>query len=115
MNRSGIWDYENGFYWFSSKTRLNKLLAHYELYKTIATTPGHIFELGVNKGSSLVRFCTFRDALENDYSRKIVGFDCVIDTMDNCYVRRTANTFTLKALRYSKCRKNVLFILLTNL
>ena len=75
MNRSGIWDYENGFYWFSSKTRLNKLLAHYELYKIIATIPGHIFELGVYKGASFVRFCTFRDALENDYSRKIVGFD----------------------------------------
>ena len=55
----------------SSKTRLNKLLAHYELYKTIATTPGHIFELGVNKGSSLAGFV--QDALENDYSRKIVA------------------------------------------
>ena len=75
MNRASAWDYENGFYWFSPKTRLNKMLAHYELYKTISTIPGHIFELGVYKGASLVRFCTFRDALENDYSRKIVGFD----------------------------------------
>ena len=75
LNRSSAWDYENGFYWFSPKTRLNKMLAHYELYKTITSIPGHIFELGVYKGASLVRFCTFRDALENDYSRKIVGFD----------------------------------------
>ena len=75
MNRAVVWDYEDGFYWFSSKTRLNKLLAHYELYKTIATIPGHIFKLGVYKGAPLVRFCTFRDALENDYSRKILGFD----------------------------------------
>ena len=37
--------------------------------------PGHIFELGVYKGASLVRFATFRDALENDFSRKIIGFD----------------------------------------
>ena len=75
LNRSSVWDYENGFYWFSPKSRLNKMLSHYELYKTIASIPGHIFELGVYKGASLVRFATFRDALENDYSRKIVGFD----------------------------------------
>ena len=31
--------------------------------------------LGVSKGASLVRFATFRDALENDFARKIVGFD----------------------------------------
>ena len=70
-----VWDYENGFYWFSSKSRINKMLAHYELYKTVVDMPGHIFELGVYKGASLVRFATFRDALENDFSRKIIGFD----------------------------------------
>tara|TARA_B110000977_G_scaffold164757_1_gene211499 strand:+ start:110 stop:787 length:678 start_codon:yes stop_codon:yes gene_type:complete len=75
LNRSSLWDYENGFYWFSPKSRLNKMLAHYELYKTISSIPGHIFELGVYKGASLVRFATFRDTLENDFSRKIVGFD----------------------------------------
>lgn len=75
LHRSSVWDYENGFYWFSPKSRLNKMLAHYELYKTINSIPGHIFELGVYKGASLIRFATFRDALENDYSRKIVGFD----------------------------------------
>ncbi|MEP2707438.1 MAG: TylF/MycF/NovP-related O-methyltransferase [Roseibium sp.] len=51
------------------------MLAHYELYKSIVTLPGHIFELGVYKGASLIRLATFRDALENDYSRIIVGFD----------------------------------------
>ena len=70
-----VWDYENGFYWFSHKTRINKMIAHYELYKTILELPGHIFELGVYKGASLVRLATYRDALENDFSRKIVGFD----------------------------------------
>ena len=69
------WDYENGFYWFSPKERLNKLLAHYELYKLITNLPGHIFELGVYKASSLIQFASFRDSLENNYSRKIVGFD----------------------------------------
>ena len=75
LKESDAWDYENGFYWFSPKVRLNKILAHYELYKNIVNIPGHIFELGVYKGASLIRFATFRDALENDYSRKIVGFD----------------------------------------
>jgi len=75
LNRKDIWDYENGFYWFSEKSRLNKMLAQYELYKSIVGIPGHIFELGVLKGASLIRFATFRDALENDLSRKVVGFD----------------------------------------
>ena len=75
LNQKDVWDYENAFYWFSSKSRINKMLAHYELYKTIMHIPGHIFELGVYKGASLVRFATFRDALENDLSRKIIGFD----------------------------------------
>jgi hypothetical protein len=70
-----VWDYENGYYWFAHKSRLNKALAHYELYKSILTLPGHVFEFGVYKAASLIRFATFRDALENDFSRRIVGFD----------------------------------------
>ena len=70
-----IWDYENAFYWYSSPTRLNKLLAHYELYKSISNLPGHVLEFGVFKGVSLIRLATFRSTLENDFARKIVGFD----------------------------------------
>lgn len=72
---SNAWDYENGFYWFSPKYRLNKIIAHYELYKTIVNIPGDVFELGIYKGASLIRFASYRDALENDFSRKIIGFD----------------------------------------
>jgi hypothetical protein len=79
LKKDSVWDYENGFYWFSPKTRINKMLSHYELYKLIVGLPGHIFELGVYKGASLVRLATYRDALENDYSRKIVGFDAFGD------------------------------------
>ena len=79
LKRDKVWDYENGFYWYSAKSRVNKMLAHYELYKTIVHIPGDIFELGVYKGVSLVRFATFRDALENDYSRRIIGFDAFGD------------------------------------
>jgi hypothetical protein len=75
LQKSKVWDYENGFYWFSHPTRLNKMLAHYDLYRSIVDLPGDVFELGVYKGASLVRFATFRNLLENDFSRKVVGFD----------------------------------------
>jgi len=70
-----FWDYENRFYWHSPKSRLNKILSHYELYKTIVNIPGDVLEFGVFKASSLIRFANFRDTLENDTSRKIIGFD----------------------------------------
>lgn len=75
LSSVNVWDYENGFYWFSSPTRINKLLAHYELYKSIIKLPGDVFELGVYKAASLIRLATFRQTLENDFSRRIVGFD----------------------------------------
>ncbi|WP_340678117.1 TylF/MycF/NovP-related O-methyltransferase [Paraglaciecola sp.] len=69
------WDYENGFYLTSHITRIPKMLAHYELYKSIINLPGQVVECGVFKGASFTRFCTFRDVLESPYSRKIIGFD----------------------------------------
>ncbi|MEN3162733.1 TylF/MycF/NovP-related O-methyltransferase [Tistrella mobilis] len=75
MDAERAWDYENGFYWFSHPSRINKALAHYEIYKKVAGLPGDIFEFGVYKGTSLLRFITFRSLLENESSRKIVGFD----------------------------------------
>lgn len=45
------------------------------MYKSISSLPGDIFELGVYKATSLIRLATFRNLLENDFSRKIVGFD----------------------------------------
>ena len=69
------WDYENGFYMTSHPSRIPKLLAHYDLYKTITNLPGHVVECGVYKAASLVRFATFRSILESNFSRKIIGFD----------------------------------------
>ncbi len=68
-------DYENGFYLTSEPYRLGNILAHYEFYKKIIGLPGDVLELGVFKGGSLIQFCTFRELLENEKSRKIVGFD----------------------------------------
>lgn len=67
--------YENGFYLTSKPYRLGNIMAHYELYKMILNLPGDIIELGVFKGGSLIQFCTFRELLENENSRKIIGFD----------------------------------------
>lgn len=69
------WDYENGFYLTSHPKRLSKALAHFELYKKITHLPGHVLEFGVFKGTSLIRFLSFRDILESSFSRKVIGFD----------------------------------------
>lgn len=70
-----MWDYENGFYLTSPTMRIPKMLAQYELYKSILHLPGHVVECGVYKGASLIRLATFREVLESPYSRKIIGFD----------------------------------------
>ena len=72
---SKIWDYENGYYWFSDTRRIGKLLAHYELYKMVTGMPGDIVECGVYKLASVIRFATFRSLLETVYSRKLFAFD----------------------------------------
>ena len=69
------WDYENGFYLTCETNRIGKLLNHLEIYKKIVDLPGVILEFGVYKGTSLVRLMTFRDLLETQGSRKVVGFD----------------------------------------
>lgn len=68
-------EYENSFYLTSHVNRIGKLLAQYELYKLILELPGQVVECGVFKGVSLIRWATFRDLIENAYSRQIIGFD----------------------------------------
>lgn len=68
-------EYENNFYLSADKTRLSKVLAHYELFKMTEALPGHIVECGVFKGVSLVRFAMMRDLFGSNFSKKIVGFD----------------------------------------
>ncbi|MGL5312908.1 MAG: TylF/MycF/NovP-related O-methyltransferase [Peptostreptococcaceae bacterium] len=74
-NIANKWDYENGFYLTSDINRVGKYLAQYEIYKKITNIPGEILEFGVYKGTSIIRFATYRELLENTYSRKIIGFD----------------------------------------
>lgn len=75
LSSDRTWDYENGYFWFTHPSRINKFLAHYELYQMILNLPGDVFEMGVFKAGTMVRWATFRQLLENSYSRRIVGFD----------------------------------------
>lgn len=68
-------DYENGFYLTSNISRMSNILSHYELYKRIVELPGDIVELGVYKGGSFFQFAAFREILENEKARKLIGFD----------------------------------------
>ncbi len=67
--------YENGFYLTSQPYRLGNMMAHYELYKMITDLPGDVVEMGVFKGGSMIQWSTFRELLENERSRRIIGFD----------------------------------------
>lgn len=72
---AGVWDYENAYHLTSHPSRMGKLLAQYELYRSICDLPGQVVECGVFKGASLIRFATFREVLESPWSRQIIGFD----------------------------------------
>ena len=84
-----VWDAENLFYLNSKTSRLAKFIYHYEIYKKIVDIPGDILEFGVFKGASFSRFLSFRKILENQDSRKIIGFD-------------DFGTFTVKGTRDDK-------------
>jgi hypothetical protein len=75
VDLSKKWDYENGFYLTCETSRIGKLLNHLEIYNKIIDIPGDILEFGVYKGSSIVRLLSFRNLLENEFSRKVIGFD----------------------------------------
>jgi hypothetical protein len=67
------WDYENGFYLAADVGRLTKALAQWELFKAIPR--GDVVEVGVFKGSSLMRLAEYRRAKDDNEYRAIVGFD----------------------------------------
>ena len=39
LNSEKIWDYENGFYWFSPVNRISKLITHWEIYQKTLNIP----------------------------------------------------------------------------
>ena len=70
-----IWEIENNFYLKSDKTRLNKSVCQFDVFKKSLKVPGDIIECGVFKGASFVRLLTFRDLLLKKKIKKIYGFD----------------------------------------
>ena len=64
------WLYENLFYQTSDKTRIQKIIDHYEIYKKISKLKGDIVECGVFKGVSLIRFLTFREIDKSSKTKK---------------------------------------------
>ena len=74
-NNKSVWEAENIFHQKTDISRIGKLIYQYEIFKLIKNLPGDILEFGVFKGNSLIRFLTFRSIIENNYSRKIYGFD----------------------------------------
>lgn len=91
VNPEHKWDYENGFYLTCETNRIGKLLNHLEIYKMIRNLPGAIIEFGVYKGTSLVRLLSFRDLLETQSSRKVVGFDIFGKFPDNLELEADRN------------------------
>lgn len=81
---------ENKFYLDLETKRMAKMLAHYELYKMILNKPGDIIEMGVFKGASFMRWAKFRNIFENNFSRKIVGFDIFGEFPEADEIDRTA-------------------------
>ncbi len=67
--------FENNFYLTCANQRINKVISHYELFKKTLPIPGAIVECGVYKGSSLIRFATFRDIFSDSSAKKVIGFD----------------------------------------
>ena len=61
---------------YTSRRAMAKLISHYEIYKLIQDLPGHVIELGVFKGESLLRFGQFSEIF-NTYDRSfdVIGFD----------------------------------------
>jgi len=70
-----IWEAENIYHLKTNISRISKLIYQYEIYKKIKNVPGDVLEFGVFKGVSLVRLLTYRSILENNFSRKVIGFD----------------------------------------
>lgn len=67
--------YENSFYLTCANQRLDKIIAQYELFKRTLDIPGAIIVCGVFRGTSIIKFATFRDLLTNPLAKKIIGFD----------------------------------------
>ena len=82
MNFDDHFSFENNFYITAPLNRFSKFITHLDLFRKISNLRGEIVECGVFKGNSLMRWIKFRALLENNFSRKIYGFDTFDDFPD---------------------------------
>ncbi len=68
-----MWEIENKYFLNATSQRFAKTIFHYEIFKKIAKIKGDIFELGVFKGNSLMRFVNFNEVLKA--KKKFICFD----------------------------------------
>jgi hypothetical protein len=68
-------DAYNNFLAVGSPDRFTKILARYELYKTIVDLPGDIVECGVFKGQGLLFWAKLIEIFNPLSPRKVIGFD----------------------------------------
>ena len=101
-NNISVWDAENAFYHKSNISRLGKLIYQYEIYKLIKDLPGDVLEFGVFKGNSLIRFLTFRSIIENNFSRKVYGFDIQSQAIEETQKKVTLTGLTEQIELYCK-------------
>ena len=94
ISKKKIWQAENLFYLKSDTSRLSKLIYQYELFKLIKDVPGAFLVFGVFKGSSFIRFLTYRNLLENSNSREFYGFD-----LFSKFPKKKQNSQDLKFIR----------------
>lgn len=58
------------------RIHVGKILALWEAFRLVQDMPGHIVELGVFKGQSLILFAKFMELMNpNDRSCSVIGFD----------------------------------------
>lgn len=122
-NKNYKFKYEIKFYHHADKSRIEKIINHYELTKLTKNVKGDIVELGVFKGTSLLRFAHFRDIL--NLKNKIFGFDTFTsfpkNTSKNTYDRvfpknfkkiagSPLNVTELNKIIYNKNLKNIFLI-----
>lgn len=97
MKENKKWVYENLFFQTSNFQRISKMIAQYELYKEIVNIPGDVFEFGVFKGISFIKLISFRNILETEISRKIIGFDTFGDFPNDSFDKEFIKDFSSSA------------------
>lgn len=61
---------------FTRRMYMSRTLGHFELYKSVASLPGDVIELGVYKGETLLNFAKFMEILNpGDRTKRVIGFD----------------------------------------